>query len=107
MSQLIGHEPALQRLTLVDGQDLAHVFVPLGEALPSGTVVELRIYSRDHSELYGVWPVTLTGDGWLVNVEAADHERVPTGSRFRLFTTYPAGGGRFCWIAGPVVRSRR
>lgn len=106
MTAVIGHEPVVQRVVLIDGQDLTHVFTTWGEDLPAGTVVEWRVTDRDHASLLGVWPVTETVDGWLLNVEAADHARIPDGTRFRLFVTYPTGG-RFCWIAGPVGRSRR
>ncbi len=105
---VIGHEPVVQRVVLIEGQDLTHLFIP-HTPLPSGSVLEWRAYDRDWKHLYGVWPVTdetLTEGGWLLNVEASDHAVIPDGSRHRLFATYPTGG-RYCWIAGPIGRSRR
>lgn len=100
---IIGHEPAIAPVVLIDGQDLTHLFVG---ALPPGSVVEWRVTDRDRRLLFGVWPVTSTADGWLLNVEAADHATIPNGARHRLFVTYPSGG-RYCWVAGPVGRSLR
>ena len=105
--QTIGHLPVVQRLVLVDGQDFATVFKTVGAPLPVGTVVKLQILNRDKSYVYGVWPVTKTGAGWVPFIDAADHAPIPHGSWFRLFVTYPSGGGTFCWIAGSVERNRR
>lgn len=103
---IIGHEPAVQTLTLIDGQDLSHLFTTTGPPLPTGSVCELRVTDRDRAYTYGVWPITATEDGWLLNIEADDHANIPTGARYRIFATYPTGQ-RACWIAGPVSRSRR
>lgn len=106
MTQIIGHEPALQVLNIVDGQDLSHVFEVIGEPLPVGTMASMEISDREHDHTYAVWPITDAPAGWTLNVAAADHAEIPHGARFRLYVMYPSAG-RYCWIAGPVNRSRR
>ncbi|MCG7610336.1 hypothetical protein [Mycobacterium sp. CnD-18-1] len=106
MTQTIGHQPALQVLRLIDGQDLTHVFKVVGDPLPVGSAVALHILDRDKATTYGIWPVTDETEGWTVNIDAADHASIPHGSWFRLAVTYPSEG-RIYWIAGPVERNRR
>jgi hypothetical protein len=106
-TQTLGHQPAIRRLVLIDGQDFTDVFTTVGDPLPDGTVVALEILNRDRTYTYGSWPVTETEDGWVPFIDAADHVGIPHGAWFRLYTTYPSGGGRHCWIAGPVERNRR
>lgn len=106
MTQTIGHQPALQVLRLLDGQDLLHVFKVVGDPLPDGSVVTLQILNRDRTFTYGIWPVLDESEGWTLHIDAADHANIPHGSWFRLSVTYP-NEGRFHWIAGPVERNRR
>lgn len=107
MTGTVGYQPTLLRLALIDGQDFTHTFEPHGDLLPDGAVVSLQLLNRDRTRVFGAWPLTETGSGWVVVIDAPDHANVPHGSWWRLFVTYPAGGGRFCWIAGPVERNRR
>lgn len=102
----IGHEPVLDRLNLVDNQDLYHLFVEHGTPLPDGSAVSITITDREHDYVYGAWPTTKTAEGWVLNVVAADLAEIPHGARFRVYALYP-DGARYCWIAGPVNRSRR
>ncbi|OBF29837.1 hypothetical protein A5720_11930 [Mycolicibacterium conceptionense] len=106
MTQIIGHEPALHVLNLVDGQDLSHVFEVVGDPIPVGSLASMEVSDREHDYTYAVWPIIETGAGWALNVAAADHADIPHGARFRVYVTYPTAG-RYCWIAGPVNRSRR
>lgn len=103
---MIGHEPVLDRLNLVANQDLYHVFEEVGDPLPAGAMVAIQITDREHDYVYGVWPTARTAQGWVLNVGTSELSDIPHGSRFRLYATYP-DGARYCWIAGPVNRSRR
>lgn len=100
-----GHVPAVQRLVLLHGQDFAHLYVPV-TPFPDGTTVMLAVASAFPGTVYGIWPVSETADGWLATIDAVDHSVIPDGARYRLYATYP-GLGRYCWIAGPIERSRR
>lgn len=104
--QVVGYQPVLMRLALIDGQDFTHEFPVTGEPLPPGSVVALELLNRDKTYTYGSWPLTETETGWVAFIEAADHAVVPHGGSFRLSVTYP-GEGRFYWIAGSVERNRR
>lgn len=106
-AQTIGHQPAIRRFVFIDGQDFTDVFSTTGARLPVGSVVALEILNRDRTSSYGTWPVTETASGWVPFIDAADHAGIPHGSWVRLWVTYPSGGGRFTWIAGPVERNRR
>ncbi|MGV0805816.1 LtfC-like domain-containing protein [Mycolicibacterium setense] len=106
MTQAIGHQPALQVLRLIDGQDLTHVFKVIGDPLPVGSTVALHILNRDKTATYGIWPLMDETAGWTVFIDAADHASIPHGSWFRLAVTYPTQG-RHYWIAGNVERNRR
>lgn len=102
----IGHVPAMRRLILIDGQDFTHAFTVSGPPMPEGTVVQLHLMTPDRSDLYGVWPVTETVDGWVAFIEAADHADIPHGAWFRVYVSYPSGPTT-CWVAGPVERNQR
>lgn len=112
MTQIAGHQPALRRLALVDGQDFTDVFPVVGESMPSNTAVTLQLLNRDRTQTYGIWPLTEVWSadgqqqGWSAFIDAADHAPVPHGGWFRLYAAYPAGGTH-CWIAGPIERNRR
>jgi hypothetical protein len=98
----LGNVPALGRLRLIDGQDFVHEFDLYG-TLPIGTIVALEMTTPQRDYSYGLWPVV----DLVARIDAADHAVVPNGSWFRLWTTYPDDGGRFCDLAGPVERNRR
>lgn len=106
-NEILGYVPAMGRLALIDGQDFLHVFTLFSD-LPAGTIVALEILNATRSHSYGIWPVSSINYGdYTIRIDAADHATIPNGSWFRLWTTYPNEGGRFCWLTGPVERNRR
>lgn len=106
IAETLGHVPGLSRLSLIDGQDFFDTLT-VASPLPVGSVVTIECMNRDKTIIYGSWPLTLVGSAYEIRIDSTDHANVIAGSWFRLWVTYPSGGGRICWLAGPVERNKR
>lgn len=104
---MIGNVAIVDRINLIQGQDLAHRWdVPAGDGLPAGTTVTLYMYSHNFSETLGIWPsIDVDTSGASFFIEAEDLEPIPAGARFRVYLIYPdAPKPRLVWILGTVSR---
>jgi hypothetical protein len=101
---MLGYEPIVDRMVVVDGQDFTHFFgADQLDPFPVGTALTMKIYSRDGDQL-GAWPaVTITPSGALVQITADDLDPIPDAATFKVFVEYP-DGQNLVWYRGRVWR---
>ena len=102
---MIGYEPYVETMTVIDGQDFSHFFeVEDDEAFPPGPTLTFKILARDNKQQLGAWPaVTVEPGGALVQITAEDLINIPDASQFRVYVDYP-DGQTLCWYRGRVWR---
>ncbi|WP_280196265.1 DUF7264 domain-containing protein [Nocardia farcinica] len=99
----IGHQPLVDALVLVVGQDFIHeILMPAGETVPAGTTCELVIYDRG-GDVIAEWPATVTSNNISWDVDAAVADTINIPATYRIFVHY-SDGADFCWYRGHVVR---
>lgn len=101
---MIGYEPFVERMVVIDGQDFSHFFgADPTDPFPANTTVTLKIYDRDNNQL-GAWPAITNGStGSLVQIDADDLRNIPDSAHFRVFVNYSTGQ-TLCWYRGRVWR---
>lgn len=101
---MIGYDPIVEQMMIVDGQDFAHFFgVSHDQPFPTGTAVTLKIYDRSGGQL-GSWPaVGVAAEGALVQINSDDLVGIPDAAEFKVYVGYPDGQD-FCWYRGRVWR---
>jgi len=100
---MLGYEPIVETMVLIDGQDFTHFF---GTDTPftNGTTLTLKIYSRDDGSQIGSWPaVSVKSGGASVQITSDDLDVIPDASSFRVYVQYPDGQD-LCWYRGRVWR---
>ncbi|SLG34440.1 Uncharacterised protein [Mycobacteroides abscessus subsp. abscessus] len=99
----IGHQPLVDSLVLVNGQDFIHeILMPAGEFVPAGTTCKIVIYDMA-GDVVTEWPATVVSNSisWDVASESADTINLP--ATYRIYVHY-SDGADFCWYRGPIVR---
>jgi hypothetical protein len=100
---MIGYEPIVEKMVIVQGQDFSHFF-GTDSPFPAGTTLGLKIFARDDGDQLGSWPaISLDSSGALVQITSEDLANIPDGSVFRVYVTYP-GDQALCWYRGRVWR---
>lgn len=102
---MIGYDPVVENMVIVDDQDFSHFFgVNDDDPFPGGTTLTLNIYSRDAETQLGTWPaISVTASGAQVQINSEDLTDVPDGAAFRVYVDYPTTE-RLCWYRGRVWR---
>ena len=101
---MIGYEPIVETMVIIDGQDFAHFFgVEDDSPFPNGTLLTLKVFDREGQQL-GAWPaVAVEPGGALVQITADDLDPIPDSASFRVLVDYPDGTS-VCWYRGRVWR---
>lgn len=99
----LGHDPIVDTLYLVPGQDFIHeIAPPAGQTIPNGTTVDLVFYTTA-GDVIATWPAAVNAlqASWFVASEVADTINIP--ARFRVYVHY-TDDADFCWYRGSVAR---
>jgi|688.fasta_scaffold919799_2 hypothetical protein len=100
---MIGYDPIVDNMVIIDQQDFSHFFGVDGDPFPAGTTVTVKIFSRDGDQL-GAWPaVTVQSSGALVQITSDDLAPVSDACTFKVFVQYPDSAD-MCWYRGRVWR---
>ncbi|MFE2994068.1 hypothetical protein ACFXG4_03500 [Nocardia sp. NPDC059246] len=100
----IGHEPIIETLVLVPGQDFIHdIYPPDGASIPPGTTVDLIFYATGSRAVLATWSASVSASAasWTVSSTVAD--TIPLPADFRIYFRYNDGAD-FCWYRGQVAR---
>jgi hypothetical protein len=102
---MIGYDPIVETMVIVAGQDFSHFFrVDPTDPFPSGTILTLKIYSREQDQL-GAWQaISVQPAGALVQIRADDLDPVPDAATFKVYVQYPGWPTGLCWYRGRVWR---